>query len=243
MILRTDRRDTPGSTGRSRAGLGTRSAIFVLFGLLLSGCAAAAPSAQEPGSSPSATPAGSTSTAQAPTQEPTVSTIELSGTALTSETATGEPISTVAFRDGTDASVAFLTDALAAEPEQSVPGELEACAEVTARYSWGDTALVLDVWEPAGFVMTLGESSVNGVRLQSSGDFAAGEDAQAFFDALPAELALDEYNDGTGPFVYDLVAGSSPWGEDNAYGGVALLQQGGIVSRIVSPDTTRAFYC
>lgn len=256
MICSARRRTKRATTGLagissrgSRAGMQARAAVFVLSGLLLSGCALASPSAQAPSSAPAPapTPAGTTSTTEAPTQaptlEPTVSTIQLSGSALTSETETGEPISSVAFADGTEASVAFLTSALGAEPEQSVPGEMEACNNVTARYSWGDTALVLDVWEPAGFVINMGESSVNGIRLQSSGGFAAGEDAQAFFDALPAELALDEYGDGTGPFVYDKIADSAPWGDDNAYGGVALLQQGGIVNRIVSPDTTHAFYC
>lgn len=167
----------------------------------------------------------------------------MSGSQLTSETATEEPVSTVDFADGTDASVAFLTAALGTAPEQFAEVEIEACSTVTARYSWGGMALVLDVWEPAGFVVTFGESSVNGIALQSSGEFAVGDNAQAFFDSLPDDQATDEYADKSGPFVYDKVAEASPWGEDNAYGGVALLQPGGVVSRIVSPDTTRAFYC
>lgn len=246
----------PASVIRRRLRLGARTAVIVVSGLLLAGCASSAPGSGASGtpgtpaatSTPRATPAATAAPTPTPTPDETVpaatvSTIEMSGSGLSSETEAGDPISAVNFADGTDASVAFLTAALAAAPEQSVPGEMDACNDVTARYSWGDTALVLDVWEPAGFVITLGESSVNGIRLQSSADFAAGENAQAFFDALPAEQAVDEYGDGTGPFVYDLVADSSPWGEANAYGGVALLQQGGIVNRIIAPDTTRAFYC
>ncbi|TFB68365.1 hypothetical protein [Cryobacterium sp. Hz9] len=166
----------------------------------------------------------------------------MSGSQLMSETATEQPLSSVDFAEGTDAAVVFLTDALATAPEQST-GEIEACGNVTARYSWGGTALVLDVWEPAGFVVTFNEPSVNGITLESSGHFAVGDNAQAFFDALPPELAFDEYNDGSGPFVYDKVADASPWGESNAYGGVSRLATGGEVVSIVAPDTTRAFYC
>jgi hypothetical protein len=165
----------------------------------------------------------------------------MSGSQLMSETATGQQLSSVGFTEGTDAAVVFLTDALATSPEQAT-GEIEACANVTARYSWG-TALVLDVWQPAGFVVTFNEPSFDGIALKSSGNFAVGDNAQAFFDALPPEQAFDEYNDGSGPFVYDKVANASPWGESNAYGGVARLVTGGEVVSIVAPDTTRAFYC
>jgi hypothetical protein len=166
----------------------------------------------------------------------------MSGSQLMSETAAEQPLSSVDFTEGTNAAVVFLTDALATSPKQST-SEIEACGDVTARYSWGDNALVLDVWEPAGYVVTFNEPSFNGVALESSGNFAVGDNAQAFFDALPPEQAFDEYNDGSGPFVYDKVADASPWGESNIYGGVARLVTGGEVVSIVAPDTTRAFYC
>jgi len=207
---------------------------------MLSGCASSTPEATEAiASTPSV---ASTPAAPTPTPEPVASAIVMSGAQLVSETATAQPMASVDFADGTDASVAFLTAALGAAPEV-VTSDIEACSTVTARYSWGGTALVLDVWEPAGFVVTFWEPSVEGISLKSSGDFAVDDNAQAFFDALPTEQALDEYNDGSGPFVYDKVADAAPWGEANAYGGVALMQPQGIVGRIVAPDTTRAFYC
>lgn len=215
---------------------------MALSALMLSGCTSSTPGASEAiASTPSVTdaPAGPT---LAPTSGPVAAAIVMSGAQLVSETATEEPIASVDFADGTDASVAFLTEALGTAPEV-VTSEIDACSTVTARYSWGGTALVLDVWEPAGFVVTFSEPSVEGISLKSSGDFSVGDNAQAFFDALPAEQALDEYNDGSGPFVFDKVADASPWGESNAYGGVALMQPEGIVGRIVAPDTTRAFYC
>ena len=214
------------------------AAIVMLSVLVLSGCASPAPAAPEASVPP--TQAGTTPVA--PATAATVSTIKMSGSQLLSETATEQPLSSVDFAEGTDAAVVFLTDTLATAPEQST-GEIEACGNVTARYSWGGTALVLDVWEPAGFVVTFNESSFNGIALESSGNFAVGDNAQAFFDALPPEQAFDEYNDGSGPFVYDKVADASPWGESNAYGGVSRLATGGEVVSIVAPDTTRAFYC
>ena len=235
MILSNPRRIT-----QSLRGL----RILVLaaaVGLMVSGCASSTPEAPE--ASATQTLPAVTSTPAAPLPVPVVSTIVMSGSQLMSETATEQPVSTVNFADGTEASVAFLTAALGTAPEQFLESEIEACTNVTARYSWGGTALVLDVWEPAGFVVTFGDPSFNGIALQSSGDFSVGDNAQAFFDALPAEQAFDDNADNSGPFVYDKVADASPWGEDNAYGGAALMQPGGVVSRIVSPETARAFYC
>jgi len=235
-----------GSNTRSRRGL--RALVLTgALGLLLAGCASSAaevpvageaptPPSQAPTSTPTPTPA-------APTAAPEGSTILMSGSGLTSETAAEQSVSTVEFSDGTEAAVTFLTAALSAAPEQFAASEIDACSTVTARYSWGGSALVLDVWEPAGFVISFGEASFDGITLQSSRRFAVGDNAQAFFDALPAEQASDEHDNDSGPFVYDQVAEASPWGEANAYGGVALLQPGGVVSRIVAPDTTRAFYC
>lgn len=229
-----------GCDTRSRRGL--RALVLTgALGLLLAGCASSVAEVPVAGEAP--TPSSQTPTPQATAPAPEVSTILMSGSGLTSETAADQPVSTVEFSAGTEAAVTFLTAALAVAPEQSTESEIDACSTVTARYSWGGSALVLDVWEPAGFVVTFGEASFDGITLQSSGRFAVGDNAQAFFDALPAEQAFDEDDNDSGPFVYDQVAEISPWGEGNAYGGVALLQPGGVVSRIVAPDTTRAFYC
>ena len=229
---------------RRQATVIARAAIVMLSALVLSGCASPAPATPEASVSPTqahTTPAAPHKVDREGTAA-SVSTITMSGSQLMSETAIEQPRSSVDFAEGTDAAVVFLSDALATAPELST-SEIEACSNVTARYSWGGTALVLDVWEPAGFVVTFNEPSFNGVALKSSGNFAVGDNAQAFFDALPREQAVDEYNDGSGPFVYDKVADASPWGESNAYGGVARLVTGGEVVSIVAPDTTRAFYC
>ena len=207
---------------------------------LLSACAGSVPQAGETNGSPTPPSAVATPT---PTPAPIVSTIVMSGSQLVSKTDSGASVETVDFAEGTDAAVAFLTAALGTAPKHVPTSDIQACSDVTARYAWGGDAAVLDVWEPAGFVVTFREPSFNGVALLSSGDFAVGDNAQAFFDGLPPEQALDEYNDSSGPFVYDQVAAVAPWGEDNGYGGVASLKPGGVVSAIVAPDTTRAFYC
>ena len=207
---------------------------------LLSACAGSVPQAGDANGSPTQPSAVASPT---PTPTPVVSTIVMSGSQLVSKTDSGASVETVDFADGTDAAVAFLTAALATAPKRVPASDVEACGNVTARYAWGEDAAVLDVWEPAGFVVTFREPRFDGVALLSSGDFSVGDNAQAFFDGLPPEQALDEYNDGSGPFVYDQVAAVAPWGEDNGYGGVALLRPGGVVSAIVAPDTTRAFYC
>lgn len=209
---------------------------------LPSGCASLAPQMSATPTQTSATPtrSGAVST---PTPVPVVSTIGMSGTRLMSATESGQPVATVDFAEGTDATVAFLTSALGAEPEQIPATDIEACSDVTARHAWGGEALVLDVWEPAGFVVTMREPSFNDIALQSSGEFSVGDNAQAFFDSLPPEQTFDDRNDASGPFVYDLVAAAAPWDEATPYGGVALLQPGGVVSAIAAPDTVRAFYC
>jgi len=167
----------------------------------------------------------------------------MSGSQLVSETDGGVPVATVDFAAGTDAAVAFLSEALGSEPDQVPAADVQACSNVSARFAWGGDAAVLDVRESAGFVVTFRQPSFGGVALKGSGAFAVGDNAQAFFDALPHEHAFDEGNDDSGPFVYDETAAVAPWGEDNAFGGVAMLQPGGAVSAIVAPDTTRAFYC
>lgn len=209
---------------------------------LLSGCASLAPQTGATAPQTSATPTrpGAAST---PTPVPVVSTIGMSGTRLMSETESGQPVATVDFAEGTDATVSFLTTALGTEPEQIPAADIEACSDVTARYAWGGDALVLDVWEPAGFVVTMREPSFNGIALQSSGHFSVGDNAQAFFDSLPPEQTFDDHINASGPFVYDMVAAAAPWDEASPYGGVALLQPGGVVSAIAAPDTARAFYC
>lgn len=230
---------------------GTRSrglntvALAASVALLLSACASAVPREQEPNGSPPEQSASST-----PSPTPIVSAIVMSGSQLVSETGGGQPVATVDFEQGTDAAVAFLTAALGAAPEQHPASDDAACrGTVTASYAWGaagDAAVVLTVWEPVdsvGFVVAFRGPSFDGVALKSSGDFAVGDNAQEFFNQLPPDQALDEYNDDSGPFVYDKVADTAPWGEANPYGGVARMQPDGSVVAIVAPDTTRAFYC
>jgi hypothetical protein len=179
----------------------------------------------------------------APTQaaEPTVSTIVMSGSRLVSQTSEGQTVQTASFADGPDPAIALLTTAFGTPPVQTEMTQDEACDAPSIHYDWGDAMLSVS---SIGFTVRFSGPSVAGVALQSSGGFAVGENAQAFFDTLPEELAHDEYNDGSGPFVYDKVADGAPWGEDgSAFGGVARLQPGGVVMTIVAPDTTRAFYC
>lgn len=228
---------------RLRGGKAATVAVSAL--LLLSACASSAPQAQETNGASTEPSVSST-----PGPAPVVSAIVMSGSQLVSETDAGDPVATVDFEQGADAAVAFLTAALGAAPDQPAASGDAACAgTVSASYAWGDAgdaAVVLTAGEPVdsvGFVVAFRGPSFDGVALKSSGDFAVGDNAQAFFNQLPPDQALDEYDDDSGPFVYDKVADVAPWGEANAYGGVARMQPDGSVVAIVAPDTTRAFYC
>lgn len=229
----------------TRSGELNAATLVVAAVFLLSGCASSAPRVPEANGA-SATP----SVSSTPSPEAVVSAIVMSGSKLVSQTDAGQSVATVDFEQGPDAAVAFLTAALGAAPEQPPASDDAACrGPATASYAWGaagDAAVVLTEWEPAdsvGFVVTFRGPSFDGVALQSSGDFAVGDNAQEFFNQLPPDQALDEYDDDSGPFVYDKVADAAPWGEANPYGGVARMQPDGSVVAIVAPDTTRAFYC
>ncbi|HSP51518.1 MAG TPA: hypothetical protein VLO00_01365 [Cryobacterium sp.] len=175
------------------------------------------------------------------TAAPTVSTIVMSGSRLLSQTTEGQIMQTAVFADGPDPAIALLTTAFGTSPVQTEMTPEEACGAPSTHYAWADATLSVS---SVGFTIRFSGPSVAGIALQSSGGFAVGDNAQAFFDALPEEQARDQYGDGSGPFVYDKVADGAPWGEDgSAFGGVALLQPGGVVTAIVAPDTTRAFYC
>lgn len=228
---------------RTRGGL----ALALLAGLLLSACSAApAPGSTPPATgeaTPAATPAATAAATPTPTPaaEPTVSTVVMSGSGLVGQTDEGQTVQAAAFADGPDPAIALLTSAFGTSPVRTEMTQDEACDAPSTHYDWGDALLSVS---STGFTVRFGSASVAEVALRSSGGFAVGENAQAFFDALPEEQAHDEYNDGSGPFVYDKVADGAPWGEaGSAFGGVALLQPGGVVTSIVAPDTTRAFYC
>ena len=222
---------------RIRGGI----ALAVLGGLLLSACSAAPAPGSTPPAIEEATPAATPSATPTPAAEPTVSTVVMSGSGLVGQTSDGQIVQDAAFADGPDPAIALLTSAFGTSPVQTEMTQDEACDAPSTHYDWGDALLSVS---STGFTVRFSNASVAGVALESSGGFAVGENAQAFFDALPEEQAHDEYNDGSGPFVYDKVADGAPWGEDgSAFGGVALLQPGGVVTSIVAPDTTRAFYC
>ena len=217
----------------------------MLAGLLLSACS----SAPAPGTTPTATvQATAEATASAtppatPTQAAasTVSTIVMSGSRLVSQTSDGQTVQIAVFADGPRTAITFLTTTFGKSPVQTEMTQDEACDAPSTHYDWDDASLSV---ASTGFTVKFSGPAVAGIALQSSGGFAVGDNAQAFFDALPEDQAHDEYNDGSGPFVYDKVADGAPWGEDgSAFGGVALLQPGGVVTAIVAPDTTRAFYC
>lgn len=217
--------------------------LAVLAGLLLSACTSTpAPSSTPPATAAATAPPTTTPPATpTPSAEPAVATVVMSGSRLVSQTADGQTVQTAAFADGPDAAIAFLTTAFGAPPVQSEMTEAEACDAPSTHYGWGDAMLSVS---SIGFTVRFSGPAAAGIALQSSGGFAVGENAQAYFDTLPEEQAHDEYNNGSGPFVYDKVADGAPWGEDgSAFGGVALLQPGGVVTAIVAPDTTRAFYC
>lgn len=222
---------------RIRGGL----ALAVLGGLLLSACSATPAPGSTPPATAVATPAATPTATPTPAAKPTVSTVVMSGSGLVGQTSDGQTVQDAAFADGPDPAIALLTSAFGTPPVQTEMTQDEACDAPSTHYDWGDALLSVS---STGFTVRFSNASVAGVALESSGGFAVGENAQAFFDALPEAQAHDEYNDGSGPFVYDKVADGAPWGEDGAaFGGVALLQPGGVVTSIVAPDTTRAFYC
>ncbi|WP_104194103.1 hypothetical protein [Cryobacterium sp. M25] len=232
-----------GTGDRTRSRIRGGVALTVLAGLLLSACSSTPAPGSTPTATEEATAVATPTTTATPTQAaaPTVSTIVMSGSRLVSQTPDGQTVQTAVLDDGPDTAIALLTNAFGTSPIQTEMTQDEACDAPSTHYVWDDAMLSVS---SIGFTVRFSGPSVAGIALRSSGGFAVGDNAQAFFDALPEDQAHDEYNDGSGPFVYDKVADGAPWGEDgSAFGGVALLRPGGVVKAIVAPDTTRAFYC
>ncbi|WBM79700.1 hypothetical protein KIV56_15845 [Cryobacterium breve] len=217
--------------------------------LLLSGCAGPATGGAAAGSSPMATPTSSPAmVSPTPTPTATASAAGLSIGALTVSTvdATGATIATSPYSGGAQAMVAFLSAAIGVAPTVARTDPETGCSGAATTYTWaaGFLVNVPDAENPPLYTWTVQARSAQvgdtGVTVQSSTGLVVGTDVTASAAALPADQKIDEYNDGTGPLVFE-VAGRN--GEGKPYGGAALVGQGGVLSAIAAPAGLGQFYC
>ncbi|MDY7527034.1 MULTISPECIES: hypothetical protein [unclassified Cryobacterium] len=215
--------------------------------LLLSGCAGPATGGTAADSSPLATPSPSPALVS-PAPTATASAARLSIGALTVSTidATGATIATTPYSDGAPAMVAFLSAAIGVAPTVARADPETGCSGAATTYSWaaGFLVNVPDTESPPLYTWTVQARSAQvgaaGVTVQSSTGLVVGTDVSASAANLPADQKIDEYNDGTGPLVFE-VAGRNA--EGKPYGGAALVGEGGVLSAIAAPAGLGQFYC
>jgi len=224
-----------------------RLVLIVAGSVFLSGCTATAPDAGAPTTSSTVAPSASpitTPTAEVPV--PTIATVSIGATGVDTLDDAGQVIDSAVYADGPDALIAFLTDAIGSEPVAERDGDSEdSCAAPSTILRWGDEVSVTkrDVESPplynSAVTVRAGETDT-GIRLESSTGFAVGDDGAAILATLPADQYINEYNDSTGPLLFE-VSGTDDAGK--AYGAAALVGTDGLVSAITAPASLSAFYC
>ncbi|MCI4659911.1 hypothetical protein [Cryobacterium zhongshanensis] len=217
--------------------------------LLLSGCAGPATGGTAAGSSPMATPSPSPAMAT-PTPTPTAAAravhLSIGALAVSTIDATGTTIATTPYSGGAPAMVAFLSAAIGVAPTVARTDPETGCSGAATTYTWAAGFLVdvPDTENPPLYTWTVQARSAQvgdtGLTVQSSTGLVVGTDVSASAAALPADQKIDEYQDGTGPLVFE-VAGRTA--EDKPYGGAALVGRGGVLSAIAAPAGLGKFYC
>ncbi|MDY7557170.1 hypothetical protein [Cryobacterium sp. 10C3] len=193
-------------------------------------------------SSPLATPSPSPALVS-PAPTATASAARLSIGALTVSTidATGATIATTPYSDGAPAMVAFLSAAIGVAPTVARADPETGCSGAATTYSWaaGFLVNVPDTESPPLYTWTVQARSAQvgaaGVTVQSSTGLVVGTDVSASAANLPADQKIDEYNDGTGPLVFE-VAGRNA--EGKPYGGAALVGEGACCPRSRPPPAS-----
>ena len=216
--------------------------------LLVSGCTAEVPAVGTP--APPSSSAQSTPAAPVPTADaalPAIATISIGATGVHTLDEAGQVIDSAVFADGPDALVAFLTEATGTAPADERDGDSDegSCGPPSTISRWGDALQVTtrDTEIPPLYNSTVtvrAAETDSGIRLESSTGFAVGDDGAAVLATLPAEQYIHEYNDLSGPLLFE-ISGASDDGK--SYGGAALVSPDGLISAITAPASLSAFYC
>ena len=222
-------------------------AAAVAAALLFSGCAGTAGGSAGPGATPVATPTVSPPARATPSRTATASAslISIGSLSVSTVDAAGATIATAPYTGGAKAMVAFLSAAIGTSPTTTRQDGTD-CAGPGTTYTWarGFVVDVPDTQTPPLYTWTVQARSAQvgdtGVSVQSSTGLVVGTDVSASVAALPADQKIDEYNDGTGPLVFE-VAGRTT--EGKPYGGAALAGPGGVLAAIAAPAGLGAFYC
>jgi hypothetical protein len=219
--------------------LGRRHVVAVsLLVALLSGCAPT--SVTDAGDTPAPTSTSSVTASPTPTAvvPASVIAVTVSGASLSSIDATGAVVETVPFTGGAESLVPVLTEVSGVAPEVSEVAE--SCSAAFTSYAWGDTRL-LDFAGGDDFVVIVDGSSLGGVRIQTVGGYAVGDDMTQFVSTLPEE-DLGRFDDsGRSLFVsFDTVERDSIY--NTPAGAVGLVDLGALTS-VISPGDWGSFLC
>jgi hypothetical protein len=206
------------------------AAASVVALTMLSGCFPTTPT-------PTPTPTASPTTD--PTPEPAaVATLQFSGSDVQSLDDGGEQIAVAEFEGGADAVVGFIAEALDTKPEiEDFPAE---CAAAGRLYDWGELTLV--TWVNSDeFRLTIATPEVAGVRLETTGGFAPGDDVSEFIATLPEEDKSP--GDIAGFYAFDVVSYVSEGEYTSPVGAIGQAPDGVTLVSVLTPAQWSSFYC
>ncbi|MGG7464484.1 hypothetical protein [Plantibacter sp. YIM 135347] len=223
-----------------------RSRRFVLPAIiaglaLLTGCA---PQAAAPSASPTKTAAAPSATPTPTPADAVASRVVVHSQTVDVVAEDGSTIASVRYFDPATDMVAALTKAFKAEPVVSAdPGAIE--TPPGTRYTWGGFAIVdrdieqSDPYFPA-INLYAETADVNGVRIETVGGFAVGDDVETVAAAASDKVSRYTMGDGTHSVNirvdrFDIPpVGDKP--EARSWGVVLLGEANGSVTRIVAPS-------
>ena len=201
--------------------------------LVLGGCSATG-AVSPPVAPPSATP---TVVEERPVAA--AATLRFSASELHALDIAGEPVATVAFGGGPAAVVELVADTVGTAPVVSEVDE-EGCAAPHTSYRWD--GVVLTAWAGSSdFVVGITTSSLGGIRIDTTGGFAVGDDIVAFAAASPAENVGHPSELDT--FVAFDVASRTSSGEYTSPVGAVGYATGGVLDSIMTPAEWSSFLC
>ena len=213
--------------------IGARWAVSAAVVLLLGGCSASGAGApREP--SPSSTP-----TAVEERPAAVAATLSFSASDVRALDAAGEPLSTAGFGEGPGAVVTLLTDTVGSSPVVSEETE-QGCAGPHTSYQW-DGAVVTAWTGTTAFVVGITASSLGGIRIETTGGFAVGDDIVAFAAAAPAEN-VGHPSDSDTFVAFDVASRTSSGDYESPVGSVGYATDG-VLQSIVTPGEWSSFLC
>lgn len=203
--------------------------------MLLFGCAAATepPVASfSPSPEPSATPS--------PEPEPVAGSVVLGGTAWEVRDTDGEFMSSIAYTEPVDVTLAMLSEVFGSDyVATEIPVDNE-CGWTPAHvYTWGDQAITVkdrsgQTTDPPRvdipWAIYAGVPQFNGVEISASGGLSVGEDA----------TSLPTFGD---PMLPDQLVLVEPYDESDSQIGLFVLHVDGIAANISAPARFGDYFC